>query len=157
VLLHVEDRDLWRFSLPKTREIQANIFSYPYDFDIWDRLMNADPAVLAVEGEAIERKHFKDIDELVGVVTRRMVIGGHNVPVANLPYTLTSDAGHKLAQGEPFAGCYWDTPQGRVFSLRSTDAGLDVSEIAKQYGGGGHRNASGFRVPYDRCAQFEAS
>ncbi|WP_336873623.1 DHHA1 domain-containing protein [Pseudomonas juntendi] len=32
--------------------------------------------------------------------------------------------------------------------MRSTDEGLDVSEIAKQYGGGGHRNASGFRVPF---------
>ena len=30
--------------------------------------------------------------------------------------------------------------------LRSTDDGLDVSEIAKQYGGGGHRNAAGFRM-----------
>lgn len=148
VLLHVEDRDLWRFSLPKTREIQANIFSYPYDFDVWDRLMQADPAVLAVEGSAIERKHFKDIEELTKVVTREFVIGGYKVPVANLPYTLTSDAGHLLAKGNPFAGCYWDTPDGRVFSLRSTDEGIDVSEIAKMYGGGGHRNASGFRVPY---------
>ena len=79
------------------------------------------------------------------------------MPVANLPYTLTSDAGHLLANGEPFAACYWDTPTGRVFSLRSTDDGLDVSEIAKKYGGGGHRNASGFRVAYERCADFEVS
>lgn len=146
---HIEDRDLWRFAIPRTREIQANVFSYPYDFKVWDMLMLARPEDLAKEGEAIERKHFKDIDELIKVVTRRFVIGGHSVPIANLPYTLTSDAGHKLAQDEPFAGCYWDTPDGRCFSLRSTDAGMDVSEIAKQYGGGGHRNASGFRVPYD--------
>lgn len=155
VLLHIEDRDLWRFSLPRTREIQANIFSYPYDFAIWDRLMASDPAVLAVEGEAIERKHFKDIAELLGVVQRRMVIGGVNVPVANLPYTLVSDAAHKMAQGEPFAGCYWDTPKGRVFGLRSSDNGMDVSEIAKRYGGGGHRNAAGFTVDYDTARTFE--
>ena len=152
---HVEDRDLWRFALRKTREIQASIFAYPYDFKAWDYLMSADPEQLAMEGEAIERKHFKDIRELVTVVTRRMNIAGYNVPVANLPYTLTSDAGHLLAKGEPFAGCYWDTPQGRVFSLRSQDDGLDVGEIAKQYGGGGHKHASGFRVPYDKLAQFE--
>lgn len=148
LLLHVEDRDLWRFALRKTREIQASVFAYPYEFKVWDFLMGADMEQLAVEGEAIERKHFKDIRELVSVVTRRMIIGGHEVPIANLPYTLTSDAGHLLAKGNPFAGCYWDTPEGRVFSLRSTDEGMDVSEIAKQYGGGGHRNASGFRVPY---------
>lgn len=155
VLLHVQDRDLWRFALPKTREIQANIFSYPYDFAVWDRLMASDPAVLAVEGEAIERKHFKDVAELLGVVQRRMNIGGHNVPIANLPYTLVSDAAHAMAQGEPFAGCYWDTPKGRIFGLRSTDAGIDVSEIAKQYGGGGHRNAAGFTVSFAIATAFE--
>lgn len=148
LLRHIEDRDLWRFTLERTREIQANVFSYPYDFEVWDELMKSDPQKLADEGAAIERKHFKDIAELVKVVTREFTIGGYPVPVANLPYTLTSDAGHALAKGKPFAGCYWDTPDGRVFSLRSTDEGLDVSEIAKQYGGGGHRNASGFRVPY---------
>lgn len=148
LLLHVEDRDLWRFALRKTREIQASVFAYEYRFDIWDYLMKADLEQLAREGEAIERKHFKDIRELVGVVTREFEIGGHRVPVANLPYTLTSDAGHLLAKDKPFAGCYWDTPKGRVFSLRSTDDGLDVAEIAKLYGGGGHKHASGFRVPY---------
>jgi len=157
LLLHIEDRDLWRFALARTREIQANVFSYPYDFQVWDELMAADVEDLAREGAAIERKHFKDIDELLGVVTRRMVIGGYNVPVANLPYTLTSDAGHKLAKGEAFGVCYWDTPEGRVFSLRSTDAGIDVSEVVKQYGGGGHRNAAGFRVGYATAAQFEVT
>ena len=155
LLKHIEDRDLWRFALRKTREIQASVFAYPYEFPVWDFLMSADMDELAIQGEAIERKHFKDIRELVGVVTRRMVIGGHNVPVANLPYTLTSDAGHLLAKGEPFAGCYWDTPQGRVFSLRSTDEGMDVSDIAKQYGGGGHRNASGFRLSYLEAQTLE--
>lgn len=144
---HIEDRDLWRFLLPHTREIQAAVFSYPYDFTVWDELFAADLELLAKQGEAIERKHHKDIAELVGVTKRRMVIGGCSVPVANLPYTLTSDAGNLMAAGEPFAACYWDTPEGRVFSLRSRDDGADVSAIAKSYGGGGHRNASGFRVP----------
>jgi hypothetical protein len=166
---HIEDRDLWRFKLHGTREIQANVFSHPYDFDLWDVLMAADPNDLFREGEAIERKHHKDIAELTKVVTRPMKIGGYTVPMANLPYTLTSDAGNLLC-GEvdappgvgapstsryPFAGCYWDTPEGRVFSLRSRDDGLDVGEIAKQYGGGGHAHASGFRIPFDQLSQFE--
>ena len=117
--------------------------------------MEADVQTLAKEGEAIERKHFKDIAELTGVVTRPMRIGGFDVLVANLPYTLTSDAGHKLAEGRAFGACYWDTPNGRVFSLRSTNEGADVSEIAKQFGGGGHRNASGFRVTFEQATAFE--
>lgn len=158
LLRHIEDRDLWRFALAGTREIQANVFSHPYDFEVWDRLMERPVEELIAEGKAIERKHFKDIHELLGVVTRKMAIGGYVVPIANLPYTLTSDAGHALCTpGTPFAGCYWDTPEGRVFSLRSTDNGVDVSEIAKQYGGGGHRNASGFRVSYEAARAFEVA
>ena len=144
---HIQDRDLWRFDLPFTREIQAAVFSYPYDFETWDKLMDMDTDKLRQEGTAIERKHHKDIDELLGVCQRRLIIGGYNVPVASLPYTLTSDAGHKMAQDELFAACYWDTAETRIFSLRSTDDGMDVSAIAKSYGGGGHRNASGFAVP----------
>lgn len=146
---HIEDRDLWLFKLEGTREIQAAVFSYPYDFEAWDQLFAQDPTQLLADGKAIERKHHKDVAELVAVTKRRMVIGGFDVPVANLPYTLTSDAGALMTQGEPFAACYWDTPDGRTFSLRSTDASEDVSAIAKQYGGGGHRNAAGFRVPAD--------
>lgn len=150
LLRHIEDRDLWKFALPNTREIQANVFSYPYDFEVWDDLMDLPLAEHIVAGQAIERKHLKDIAELVKVCRREMVIGGVAVPVASLPYTLTSDAGHLMAteHQSKIGACYWDTPGGRVFSLRSTDDGPDVSEIAKQYGGGGHAHASGFRVPF---------
>lgn len=155
-LLHVEDRDLWRFDLPNTREIQAVMFSHEYSFENWDHLMSIPPDHLIQEGTAIERKHFKDLNELLPITTRRMIIGGHNVPVANLPYTLASDAASMLAaSNEPFGACYMDTPTGRLFSLRSTPSGVDVSAVAKMYGGGGHKHSSGFRVPYDIARQFE--
>lgn len=151
LLKHIQDRDLWRFALPGTRMIQAALFSYPYDFDTWDTLMDETTDILYNEGVAIERKHFKDINELLKQTRRRMAIGGYIVPVASLPYTMSSDAGHIMAQDELFAACYMDTPDGRVFSLRSGEhtGALDVSEIAKQYGGGGHAKAAGFRVPRD--------
>lgn len=160
----IEDRDLWKFRYPDTRAIQAAVFSYPYDFDTWDMLFKIDLATLRTEGEAIERKHHKDVAELVQSFRRFMTIGGHRVPVANLPYTLTSDAGHLMCEpysthngdeSPPFAACYWDTAEGRVFSLRSREGGMDVSEIAKQYGGGGHRNASGFRLSFEEAKKFE--
>lgn len=156
LLLHIEDRDLWRFALPGTREIQAALFSYPYDFTVWDTFMATDDLDrLHCEGAAIERKHHKDIRELLAATTREMIIGGHRVPVANLPYTMSSDAGHELAKGKPFAACYWDTPDGRVFSLRSNADGVDVSTVAKEYGGGGHRSAAGFKVSLARIREFE--
>lgn len=146
---HVEDRDLWRFALPGTREFQAAVFSRPYTFDAWDTLAAMDPEVLRTEGAALERKHHKDVAELVKVCQRRLTIAGHDVPVASLPHTMTSDAGARMAQGEPFAACYWDTAATREFSLRSNDDGMDVSAIARTYGGGGHARAAGFRVPRD--------
>lgn len=145
---HIEDRDLWRFKLDGTREVTANLFSYAQDFEVWDMLATTSIEDQQADGAAIERKHKKDVIELVSSTQRRMRIGGHDVPVANLPFNYSSDAGHLMADGEPFAACYWDTATGRTFSLRSTDAGEDVSAIAQQYGGGGHRNAAGFRVPF---------
>lgn len=155
---YAEDRDLWRFKLPHSREVSAYTFSHDYTFENWDGLattLEEAFSVAVAAGDAIERKHHKDVAELVESCKRRLVIGGVEVWAASLPYTLTSDAGHLMAKGEPFAACYWDTAQGRVFSLRSTDEGQDVSAIAKQYGGGGHRNASGFKVPLSEIGQFE--
>lgn len=155
IIKRVEDRDLWHFKFADTREIQANIFSHEYTFENWDKLATTSMEELAKEGRAIERKHFKDIKELLAITKRRLNIGGYNVPAASLPYTLSSDAGHAMGEGEPFAVCYWDTPTGRTFSLRSSNIGVDVSNIAKQYGGGGHAHAAGFSVSYDVARTFE--
>ena len=150
---HVQDRDLWTFHLTGTRAICADLFSRDYDFATWSDLA----AQLATEdgtrrliagGEAIERKHHKDIAELLAICTREMVIGGHRVKVANLPYTLSSDAAGLLAEGMPFGACYYENSKAeRVFSLRSRAGGLDVSTAAVAYGGGGHAAAAGFTAP----------
>jgi oligoribonuclease NrnB/cAMP/cGMP phosphodiesterase (DHH superfamily) len=149
LISHIEDRDLWRFQLDGTREVMASVFSYSFTFEVWDALIASDIEMLKAEGIALERKQQKDVAQLVQACQRRMAIGGFDVPVANLPPTLASDAGNLMCTGEPFAAIYWDTADGRVFSLRSTDQAEDVSVIAKQYGGGGHRNASGFKVSFE--------
>ena len=148
LLLHIQDRDLWKFELEYTREIQAALFSYPYDFDLWESFFRDNEIIerLFMEGCSIERKHFKDIEELLSVTKRKMTIANIEIPVANLPYTMSSDAGHIMSQNAPFAACYYDTPHQRRFSLRSSKDGMDVSEIAVLYGGGGHKHAAGFEV-----------
>jgi len=35
---YVEDADLWRFSLSNARKIREFLFSYPYRFDVWERI-----------------------------------------------------------------------------------------------------------------------
>jgi len=150
-LMVVQDRDLWTWQLEATRPMMAAIFSFEYDFKTLDWLMEcASPLELLDMGHAINRKHDKDVAELVASGQQEMEIGGYLVPGLNAPYFFSSDAGHIMVEQEqaPFAACYWDTPEGRTFSLRSRAGGVDVSEIAKQYGGGGHASAAGFRVPH---------
>lgn len=150
---HVQDRDLWRFEMFGTREVCADLFSRPCSFEVWDDLATAldDPDManrIFDGGAAIERKHHKDVKELLRVCTREMIIGGHCVLVANIPYTMSSDAANILAEERPFGACYFDNADGyRVFSLRSKDGGEDVSKIAASYGGGGHARAAGFTAP----------
>jgi len=149
LIQHIQDRDLWQFKLDGTRQITMGLASYPYDFTLWDKLMANTPDELELlrrDGEALERKLHIDIQVLIDTGVRRMVIGGHDVPVLNAPAAYVSEAGNILARGEPFAACYWDHSGGRSFSLRASETGVDVSEVAKQYGGGGHIKASGFTV-----------
>lgn len=151
---YVQDRDLWRFELESSREVSACIFSYEYTLENWNQLATSceHPNTLAwgviQPGAAILRKHDKDLAELLKSCTRTMVIGGQGVPTANLPYGMASDAGNILAKESPcgFGATYFDSANGRKFSLRSV-GDVDVAKIAERYGGGGHKNASGFTVP----------
>ena len=148
-LLAVNDRDLWRFELPWTRKIFSALTSYPYDFAVWEMLMEADRLdSLRQEGIALERKQRKDIAEIIATGSHLITIAGHTVPACNVPSPWASDAGHLLAQGHPFAACFWIDGERIAFSLRSAPDGLDVSEIAKRFGGGGHPHAAGFKRPW---------
>jgi oligoribonuclease NrnB/cAMP/cGMP phosphodiesterase (DHH superfamily) len=148
---YVEDRDLWRFKYEETKSLSAYLFSFEYSFAIWDqavRIMDDLNRRNAAElqGQSILRKQAKDIDELLQNKFR-MTIGGTEVWSANLPYTLCSEAGHILSKGEPFAATFYLDGKSAIFSLRSAEDGIDVSEVAKKYGGGGHKHAAGFKVP----------
>lgn len=152
---HIDDRDRWQFLIEGTREVNANAFSYAYTFENWDMLMAQDVSEQIREGAAINRRLMKDTLELAGVVVRRMNIAGFVVPVANVPYQYGSEICNILCENEPFAAYYYDKPTGREFGLRSSADGVDVSEIAIKFGGGGHKHASGFRISYEDAKAFE--
>ncbi|MFT7338157.1 MAG: oligoribonuclease NrnB/cAMP/cGMP phosphodiesterase (DHH superfamily) [Marinobacter maritimus] len=149
---YIQDRDLWQFNLEGTREISAALFSYDQDFEVWKNILAALEDEEGMEfmvrmGQTLRRKHNKDLDDILKATKRRMLICGYSVPVANVPYIFASDAGNIMAEGELFSASYFDTPDGRKFSLRSKEDGMDVSEIAKRFGGGGHARAAGFMMP----------
>lgn len=153
----IEDRDLWRFTLPDTKAFNLWLRAEPFDFERWELIaqeLNDDKGAASIMAEAAAMQRFFDqkVDEIARRV-RHMRIGGHVVPAVNCPPEFCSEVAHAVLErhGEAaFAACYWDTREGRSFSLRSDSAGqhrLDVSAIAASYGGGGHRNAAGFSMP----------
>jgi len=61
----------------------------------------------------------------------------------------SSELGHMIVDetDADFGVCYTQTEPGQYkFSLRSNNNKVDVSMIAAQFGGGGHRNAAGFEI-----------
>ena len=146
---YVEDRDLWRFQLPGSREVSAYIASFPRDFEVWDgQVQYLDVGVYSEDiaaGKAILRFERQKVEEICKEAHWRE-IGGHQVPVVNCPYNFGSLCGERLNQlypDAPFSAYFFVRGDGETqYGLRST--GFDVSEVAKQYGGGGHQRASGF-------------
>lgn len=145
----VQDRDLWRFTLNGTREMHAVLSSFEQTFDNWDFVERMHPTSVVADGQALLRKHDRDVKELAQRA-RPIVIRGHLVPAVNATHQFASDLGHVLAQDAPFAAVYSDDRNKRIWSLRSSEEGLDVSEIAKSFpGGGGHKHAAGFSTALD--------
>jgi hypothetical protein len=144
---YVEDRDLWRFALPRCREVHAACDSWPLTIAMRQKLFECSIMSLADEGTAILRYHEKLIVQAIEERPREM-ISGYSVPCVAMPLiSLRSDVAGRLSEGEPFAATYTIRADGsREFSLRSRDNGLDVSIIAAKFGGGGHVHAAGFRV-----------
>ena len=145
----IGDRDIWKFEFKETKSVAEAIFSYVYEFDVWhDMLKNKKVSELVSEGEVLYRKKMKDVNEMANSdLKHELDILGYKVPAVNCSYFYSSELGHLLAKGAPFSACYQMTGDKVRFSLRSNDKGQDVAEVATIFGGGGHRNASGFSIP----------
>lgn len=146
----VEDRDLWRFRHdPETtwmhRFLEIGDLSFGWIDKAAEILANDD---LESVGGPLDRIYREKIERLAKSASR-IGISGHDVPIVQCEKQYASDVGHTLLKkfpDAPFAACYCVDEKGHGrMSLRSDDARADVSEIAKGFGGGGHRNAAGFR------------
>jgi oligoribonuclease NrnB/cAMP/cGMP phosphodiesterase (DHH superfamily) len=142
LLQYVQDKDLWHWQLPASREISAALASYPFDFAVWDGLQRD---TLEAEGRAILRYEHATIEKIIAGVTM-VEFEGESVP-AVCSAVLTSQIGELLAAHHPFCIIWHERDGRRYFSLRSRAEGADVGSIAARYGGGGHTHAAGFSIP----------
>jgi len=144
LLRYVMEHDLWRWELPQSREVFAALSSYPMDFEVWNGL---DVSELAKEGVPIHRYKKEQVALLCDQV-RFEELAGYRVPIVN-GAVLGSEVGEELLRRHPearFVVIYFDRGDGiRQWSLRSRKD-FDVSEIARQFQNGGHRQAAGFET-----------
>jgi len=147
LLLRIEDGDLWRWQYDDSKRVQAALRSYPQTFDMWDKLMESPITMLEAEGASIRRFIEQKVEWLINNA-REQKIGGVVMPVCNCPAFFASEVAGALAEAHPggMAATYFDGRDYRGYSLRARE-GADVSEIAKKYGGGGHKGAAGFGIP----------
>lgn len=153
----IEDRDLWRWQFGDiTRYSCMFIDLHEMTFAEWDRAAQAlehEYADVIKIGGSLYQKHMKNCDHLIAATMQYLLIDGHVVPCANVPHIYCSEVGNILAKRDdaPFGASFFVNKDGYLaFSLRSLDTKIDVSEIAAKFGGGGHRNAAGFRLDYDK-------
>lgn len=148
LLAYVEDRDLWRWVLPESKQVSAGMRSYPMEFDRWKHWLDDWPQVapeLITDGAAILRYQQTVIDTAVKQAVE-IDMDGYKVLSTNTT-TLVSEIGEALAKGRPFSATFFIRADGaKVWSLRSRGSrgGINVSEVAKRHGGGGHPSAAGF-------------
>ena len=143
LIQHISDRDLWKFEMDGTAKIHKALVSLPMDFEVWDKL---DVEQLKKDGETCERLYTQLVDN----ICKSAWIGeidGQKVPMVNTSIAW-SEVGAELGKRfdtHPFVASFTVFDTQVMWSLRSK-GDFDVSAVAKKFGGGGHKNAAGFKT-----------
>lgn len=149
LVLYIEDADLYKFALPNSKIVNEVIRSYADTNIEFDHLISISPNLnspeIITEGEAIIRAKQQYITSAlktqhwVTLGTRRIAAICCAVP------QLISELGNILAHEYGGIGAVYfvRADEQTEVSLRS-EGDIDVSIIAKELGGGGHKNAAGF-------------
>lgn len=139
---YIQDRDLWLHKLPYSKEVSAALQAYPYSFETWDGFYIED-----LKDEGITLLRYQQV--LVKMICEKseVAVGYRGKTVAMVNATSHwSEVGAHLLQKHPeadYAASFFIEGTKKKWSLRSR-ADFDVSVIAKERGGGGHPQASGY-------------
>lgn len=151
---YVQDRDLWRWEEPASRQFSAFLRSFPRTWEIWDHVDQmfggtATRDSMVNEGHAILRYQARLVQELADRAVP-VELFAYKTLLADAPLELHSEVGKVLADRTgTFGMCFAVRPGGTAgrslvqFGLRSV-GDFDVGALATQMGGGGHKNAAGF-------------
>jgi oligoribonuclease NrnB/cAMP/cGMP phosphodiesterase (DHH superfamily) len=154
-LAHIQDRDLWTYKIPGTAELTTYLFQQKFSFEFFEELMEPNRLEEAIQKGSnwLEYKQMtvsnvaKRAKSILQKINNKLQIVLYVGSVMD-----SSDVGNKVFEYFPlgdFSAIFSHNlrDMSTRFSLRSTDERSDVSVIAKQWNGGGHRNASGLSIP----------
>jgi len=149
----IQDRDLWQFKYSDTKAYDAALRGLvPRTFEDWDQAVHKENVKsLVTKGQALLIVFNADVESL-SKRAHLASLGDVRLIVCNAPPKYASELGNILSKntGLPAAIYSFNGATMRFeYSLRSVD-NFDVSELAREYGGGGHKNAAGFSLDY--CA-----
>jgi oligoribonuclease NrnB/cAMP/cGMP phosphodiesterase (DHH superfamily) len=143
IVKYVQDRDLWLFNLSESRAINAAISSWPRDFGGWNDALDEGEVMAAGDGAAILR-YVDQYTEEMCAQARLVEFAGHKIYCVNAPYKGISEICGQLAEGAAFSMGWSQRHDGKYqYNLRSR-GDFDVSALAREYGGGGHKASAGF-------------
>jgi hypothetical protein len=154
---YTEDRDLWTWKLPYSKEISAYLSTLPWgDFRAWDAaanglevgLVNSEFWMVPYGRVVLEFQERMIEDHLRA--SFETVLDGHKVRAANCSCAaIHSELTGRLAEGRSFGVSWFVRQDGKAqVSLRSRgEDPFDVTQVTTRYGGGGHTQAGGFQVP----------
>lgn len=142
---HIEDRDMWKWELPYSREFSAAFDMVPFTFEAYNRMLLDSSVDDCIKTGAHILPYADMVISKVCRSASRKKIKGYDVLVANSAHWI-SEIGVRLSSDCDFALVwFWDHNEKYAkVSLRSFHDNIDCSSIAKKFGGGGHPQASGF-------------
>jgi hypothetical protein len=154
---YVADRDLWRWALPDSRDINAWIAALPFEFSAWDDaeiLLESKRALAVSFGRVCLQKTRQYVAEVAKNVRFVEFYPYAGVPCVNAPQVDISELLEALLDTFGTIALGWFLrADGQVQVSIRTRGDIDASEMAKRYGGGGHKNAAGFQIGLVRWAQ----
>ncbi len=148
---YIQDRDLWKWELPYSKEFSAAFDMVPFEFEEFEKFEDDSVFDDAVKRGSYILAYSKTVVKKVCDKASPRKLDGMDVMVVNSSHWM-SEIGARLAPDCDFAMIWYYDHEDKFIkvSLRSFHDKIDVSEIAKKHGGGGgHRKAAGFQLPGD--------
>jgi oligoribonuclease NrnB/cAMP/cGMP phosphodiesterase (DHH superfamily) len=161
LLRYVEDDDLFRFSDADTHAVLSYVSIQPFTFERWEVLMeeledpNSRDAFL--KRVRVYGEYFEMLAEFATEHVKLVKFEGYEVTFATSHpmKPMKSLIGNLLAKKHgPFCLVVTAHPNGYGISIRG-DGSVDVSAIARKYGGNCHHDSAGLAIPADGNMPWE--